>query len=66
MYYTDGKSNKTAIDSLYDYYSKRPQCDLVSLKNFFLYNDQLDRARNSRLGDYIPELEECRKYITGW
>jgi hypothetical protein len=65
MYYTDGKSNKTAIDSLYDYYSKRPACDLVELKNFFLYNDQLDHARNSRLGDYIPELEECRKYILG-
>jgi sulfatase maturation enzyme AslB (radical SAM superfamily) len=65
MYYTDGKSNKTAIDSLYDYYSKQPTCDLVALKNFFLYNDQLDHARNSRLGDYIPELEECRKYILG-
>lgn len=65
MYYTDGKSNKTAIDSLYDYYSKRPACDLVALKEFFVYNDQLDHARNSRLQDYIPELEECRKYITG-
>jgi sulfatase maturation enzyme AslB (radical SAM superfamily) len=65
MYYTDGKSNKTAIDSLYDYYSRRPECDLVALKEFFVYNDQLDHARNSRLGDYIPELEECRKYIMG-
>lgn len=65
MYYTDGKSNKTAIDSLYDYYSKKPKCDLVALKEFFVYNDQLDRVRNSKLGDYIPELEECRKYISG-
>lgn len=65
MYYTDGKSNKTAIDSLYDYYSQEPKCNLVALKQFFLYNDKLDRARNSRLGDYIPELEECRKYILG-
>lgn len=65
MYHTDGKSNKTSIDSLYDYYSKKPECDLVALKSFFMYNDQLDRARNSKLGDYIPELEECRKYILG-
>ena len=65
MYYADGKSNKTAIDSLYDHYSKKPECDLQSLKEFFEYNDKLDAARNSRLGDYIPELEECRKYIGG-
>ena len=65
MYYTDGKSNKTAIDSLYDYYSTKPVCDTVALKEFFVYNDQLDSARNSKLGDYIPELEECRKYILG-
>ena len=65
MYYTDGKSNKTAIDSLYDHYKKKPECDLVALKDFFQYNDQLDHARNSKLGDYIPELEECRKYILG-
>jgi hypothetical protein len=65
MYYTDGKSNKTAIDSLYDHYSKKPKCDLIALKDFFIHNDQLDRARNSKLGDYIPELEECRKYILG-
>jgi sulfatase maturation enzyme AslB (radical SAM superfamily) len=64
-YYTDGKSNKTAIDSLYDYYSSKPECDLQSLKEFFEYNDKLDAARNSRLGDYIPELEACRKYIGG-
>lgn len=64
-YYTDGKSNKTAIDSLYDHYSNKPECDLQLLKEFFEYNDKLDAARNSRLGDYIPELEECRKYIGG-
>jgi MoaA/NifB/PqqE/SkfB family radical SAM enzyme len=65
MYFTDGKSNKTSIDSLYEYYSDSPQCDLVALKKFFIYNDQLDKARNSQLGDYIPELEECRKLIWG-
>ena len=63
IYHTDGKSNKTAIDSLYDYYSNNPVCDLVKLKQFFDYNDKLDQVRNVKLIDYIPELEECRKYI---
>ena len=63
VYYADGKSNKTAIDSLYNHYSNDPQCDLKSLKEFFDYNDKLDQARNVRLTDYIPELEECRKYL---
>ena len=63
IYYSDGKSNKTCIDSLYNHYSNNPTFDVSLLKQFFEYNDQLDRARNSRLGDYIPELEACRKYI---
>jgi sulfatase maturation enzyme AslB (radical SAM superfamily) len=63
VYHADGKSNKTTIDSLYDYYSKDPKCDLASLREFFEYNDKLDQARNVRLADYIPELEECRKYL---
>jgi len=63
IYYTDGKSTRSAIDSLYDYYSKDPHCDFDLLRQFFEYNDQLDRARGVKLGDYIPELEECRKYI---
>ena len=62
-YYGDGKSTRTAIDSLYNYYSNNPQCDLVKLKQFFDYNDQLDQARNVKLVDYIPELDACRSYI---
>jgi sulfatase maturation enzyme AslB (radical SAM superfamily) len=63
VYFSNGKSCKTTIDSLYDYYSNSPTCDLKSLKEFFEYNDKLDQARNVRLIDYIPELEACRKYI---
>lgn len=63
VYFSNAKSCKTSIDSLYDHYSKNPQCNLNDLKKFFDFNDQLDRARNSRLGDYIPELEDCRKFI---
>ena len=63
VYDADGKSTKTAIDSLYSYYINNPTCDLNLLKEFFEYNDKLDQSRNVKLADYIPELEECRKYI---
>lgn len=63
IYYSNGKSNKTMIDSLYDHYSSDPKCDLVALKDFFVYNDKLDEIRNVKLKDYIPELEECRKFL---
>jgi hypothetical protein len=38
--------------------------DLVALKEFFSYNDKLDKLRNVALNDYIPELETCRALIT--
>jgi pyruvate-formate lyase-activating enzyme len=63
IYYADGKSNQTCIDSLYTYYSNNPTPNLQHLKEFFNYNDQLDRARNVRLADYVPELEACRKLV---
>lgn len=63
VYYSDGKSNKSMIDQFYEYYSNNPKPDLEILKKFFEYNDKLDAARGSKLGDYIPELEECRKLI---
>lgn len=63
VYHADGKSNKTGIDSLYNHYATNPQCDLVLLKKFFEFNDKLDQSRNVKLVDYIPELEECRKYV---
>jgi sulfatase maturation enzyme AslB (radical SAM superfamily) len=37
--------------------------DRVALKKFFEYNDSLDQLRSVKLGDYIPELENCRKYL---
>lgn len=63
VYLAYDKSNTTGIDSLVEHYSKRPACNLDLLKKFFEFNDQLDRARNSRLADYIPELEHCRKLL---
>jgi pyruvate-formate lyase-activating enzyme len=64
IYKADGKSTKSGIDTLHDYYSANPTCDLTSLKGFFEYNDQLDRARNVQLANYIPELEACRSLIS--
>ena len=63
MYHSDGKSNKTCIDSLYDHYSQNPKCDLKLLKSFFDYNDQLDHARGVKLEDFIPELSMARTLI---
>ena len=51
------------VDGLYKYFSNRPKIDLEKLSDFFYYNDTLDRVRGSKLVNFIPELEECRKYI---
>jgi hypothetical protein len=62
-YLSNGKSCKTAIDSIYTHYSGNPTCNINELRAFFNYNDQLDRARGVRLADYIPELEAVRNLI---
>jgi sulfatase maturation enzyme AslB (radical SAM superfamily) len=63
IYHSNGKSCKSAIDSIYAHYINNPQCNIKYLKDFFDYNDQLDRARGTKLSDYIPELELARNYI---
>ena len=64
QYLMNGRSLKSYVDSLYNIYSSSDyRCDLTKLKGFFEFNDLMDRARGSRLGDYIPELEESRKLI---
>ena len=63
VYASNGKSCKTVIDSLYDYYTKNPVCNLGDLRDFFNYNDQLEQARGVKLADYIPELEKARSLI---
>lgn len=64
VYHSNGKSCKSGIDSIYNHYVNSPVCDVNALKDFFAYNDQLDRARGTRLMDFIPELEAARKYIS--
>jgi sulfatase maturation enzyme AslB (radical SAM superfamily) len=62
-YLSNGKSCKTAIDSIYKHYSSNPTCNVDDLRAFFNYNDQLDRARGVCLADYIPELEAARSLL---
>jgi sulfatase maturation enzyme AslB (radical SAM superfamily) len=62
IYYMIGRSVKSQVDLMLDYYSN--PCYTVNiekLKQFYEFNDKLDQARNSLLGDYIPELEQARK-----
>ena len=65
LYHADSRANRSSIDGLLANYSKPDfKCDLVALKKFFDLNDKMDQNRGMKLADYIPELEECRKYIT--
>lgn len=63
VYHSNGKSCKSSIDSIYNHYVNDPVCNLKDLKDFFDFNDQLDRARGTKLVDYIPELESARSYL---
>lgn len=62
-YWNNESGTTSIINNLYDNYFQNHNVNFQTLKNFFYYNDTLDRIRGSKLGDYIPELEECRKYI---
>lgn len=64
IYHANGRSSKSMIDALLAHYSRDDyHPDLNLLGKFFRYNDKLDLSRNSRLGDYIPELENCRSLV---
>ena len=63
VYHSNGKSCKSGIDSIYNHYINDPVCNTQDLRDFFDYNDQLDRARGTKLVDFIPELEAARSYI---
>lgn len=61
VYYSNGRSLKSQIDLLLDYYSSPSYTVNVELLNkFYQFNDKLDSARNSKLENYIPELAEAR------
>ena len=62
VYYNGGRNTDALVTEMINRY-KNYECNLDVLSKFFQYNDQLDRARGSRLGDYIPELEQARSLI---
>ena len=55
------------FQSKVDYYiaeMKNSSIDIDALTEFFKFNDRLDLSRDVKLIDYIPELEQCRSYLT--
>jgi hypothetical protein len=61
VYYMNGRSVKSQVDLLIDHYSDpNYKVNVDLLRKFYEFNDKLDQSRNSRLGDYIPELEQAR------
>ena len=61
--YHNDRLLKSYIDGIIAHYQSDPSPDLKKLKLFFELNDKLDRSRNIRLVDYVPELEQARKLI---
>ena len=51
---------KSTIDGIISHYDSDPILDQHKLRQFFEFNDKLDRSRNIQLIDYIPELEQAR------
>jgi hypothetical protein len=43
--------------------AKQSRVNKTAITRFFNYNDELDMARNSRLNDYIPVLEQLRIHV---
>jgi hypothetical protein len=51
----------SSVEGLISNYEKNLPPDIDLLKEFFEFNDKLDKSRNIKLIDYIPTLEEYRK-----
>ena len=52
----------SSIEGLISNYEKNLPPDIDLLKEFFEFNDKLDKSRDIKLIDYIPTLEEYRKF----
>jgi hypothetical protein len=62
VYYNAGRNTNHIINEIIDRF-KNYNYDPDILVGFFRYNDRLDQARGSQLGDYIPELEQARALV---
>lgn len=64
VYYNNGRSVKSQVDLLLDYYTDTNYgVDRELLNKFYVFNDMLDQSRQSRLEDYIPELAQARNRV---
>ena len=61
--YKNDRLLKSFVDGIIAHYQTIPNVDLAKLKLFFEFNDKLDRSRNIKLSDYMPELEQARSLI---
>lgn len=65
-YWHNESGTTNLVNALYDFYADPQNLDKFDrekLRKFFKYNDVLDRSRGSKLADYIPDLEDCRKHL---
>ncbi len=65
-YWHNESGTTNIVNNLYDFFgnpANERTFDREKLRRFFKYNDVLDRSRGSKLADYIPDLEECRKHL---
>ena len=62
VYYSNGRSCKTQVDAMLDWYTNKYQLDIDKLTKFYEFNHKLDQSRGSQLADYIPELAQARKF----
>jgi pyruvate-formate lyase-activating enzyme len=62
VYYNGGRNTDALVKEMINRF-KNYNYDPKLLIDFFQYNDRLDQARGSRLGDYIPELEQSRSLV---
>jgi len=63
-YWHNESGTTEIINNLFSFYNdSTSKPNLKKLQKFFWYNDHLDLMRGSKLIEYIPDLEACRKYL---
>lgn len=60
--FNSGRNTNDLVDEMIVHYENN-DFSVEHLKQFFIYNDKLDKSRNSKLEDYIPELAAARSLI---
>lgn len=62
VYYNVGRNTNDTVEEVIKFFENYDY-DKKILKEFFDYNDALDRSRSVDLADYVPELAQARKFI---